>query len=61
MDMSCFADCNSQSLVMRVPYDFAVEMLSRLPPSERKDELLRRMKIAATRSKAFSKLLQSFD
>lgn len=28
MNMSCFADCGSECLVMRVPYQVAVKMLS---------------------------------
>ena len=47
--MSCFADCGSECLVMRVPYQVAVKMLEGLPNGADKDELRKRMEIAARR------------
>lgn len=58
MNMSCFADCGSECLVMRVPYQVAVKMLEGLPNGADKDELRKRMEIAARRSKKFTKHLR---
>lgn len=56
--MSAFVDCGSQSIVLRVPYKLAVDMLTHCPPSDDKNELLSRVNIAASRSKILSKLLK---
>ena len=56
--MSAFVDCGSQSIVHRVPYKLAVDMLKYCPPSNDKDQLLSRVKIAAARSKLLSQLLK---
>ena len=56
-NMSCFADCASECLVMRVPYTLAVKMLDGLNDSDEKRELFDRMSIAARRSKKFSGVL----
>ena len=56
--MSVFVDCAGQSLVMRVPYKFAVEMIFNSPECSDKDELKAKMKTAANRSRELTKLLK---
>lgn len=55
--ISCFADCGSECLVLRVPYELAVEMVASLPEGNSKEQLLHRMEIASRRSKKFHNLL----
>lgn len=55
--ISCFADCGSESLVMRVPYDVAASMIEHMPDSVYKDELIRRARIASRRSKLLKSAL----
>jgi len=57
MEISCFADCGSKSLVLRMPYDLAVELLKNLPDSKRKNELKEKMEWASRRSHEFAELL----
>ena len=56
--MSAFVDCGSQSIVLRVPYKLAVEMLKHCPPSNDKEQLLSRVNIAARRSNILYQLLK---
>lgn len=44
---------------MRVPYELAVTLLKNCPPSAEREELIHWLKIAATRSKKFNKLLEN--
>lgn len=53
MKISAFADCNSETVVIRIPYELAVTLIKNCPPTEEREELIRWMKIAATRSKKF--------
>lgn len=39
--ISIFTDCNSNNLVMRVPYHIAVEMIFNLHDCKEKDELMK--------------------
>lgn len=50
--LSAFVDCDSQSIIMRVPYSLAADMLKHCPSSPDKDELLKRVEIAARKSKS---------
>ena len=57
--MSAFVDCDSQSVVLRVPYDLAVALLEHCPECDDKRELIRRVGITARRSAKFRELLKS--
>lgn len=57
--LSAFVDCDSQSIIMRVPYSLAADMLKHCPPSPDKDELLKRVEIAARKSKSLRAALTS--
>ena len=39
MKISAFVDCNSESIVLRIPYEMVVDMLLLLPETEDKKEL----------------------
>lgn len=56
--MSAFADCGSQSIILRVPFELAADMLKHCPPSKDKDELQQKMLIAARKSKKLTALLK---
>ncbi len=56
-NISCFADCGSECLVMRVPYDIAATMIENMPDSDSKDELIQRAMIASRRSKLLKSAL----
>ncbi|MBR1579764.1 MAG: hypothetical protein IJ668_04625 [Selenomonadaceae bacterium] len=56
--MSVFVDCNSQALVMRVPYELAVEMIKNCPECPDKNELANRVRAAAGRSRKLTELLR---
>ena len=58
MKISAFADCNSETIVLRMPYELAISLIKDCPPTEEREELIRWVKIAASRSKKFSKLLE---
>ena len=58
MRISAFVDCDSESIVVRMPYELIVEVLCTLPESEDKNELVKRVTIASKRSSKLSKLLR---
>lgn len=58
MRISAFVDCDSESIVVRMPYELIVEVLCTLSESEDKDELVYRVNIASKRSNKLSKLLR---
>lgn len=58
MKISAFVDCNSESIVLRVPYTMAVDMLLTLPDTEDKDELKQRIIYASARSNKLRDLLE---
>lgn len=58
MRISAFVDCDSESIVVRMPYELIVEVLCILPESEDKNELVYRVNIASKRSNKLSKLLR---
>lgn len=55
--ISCFADCGSECLVMRVPYDIAATMIENMPDSDAKNEIILRAMIASRRSKLLKSVL----
>lgn len=61
MRISTFVDCDSESIVVRIPYELIVEVLCTLPESEDKGELVYRVNIASKRSNKLSKLLRKVD
>ena len=61
MNFSAFADCNSETVVMRMPYAFAATLIKNCPPSQERAELIRWLKMAATRSKKFSQIVDEMD
>lgn len=58
MKISAFVDCDSQSIVLRIPYEMAVDMLLTLPDTDDKEELKQRVITASARSKKLRELLE---
>ena len=58
MKISAFTDCDSQSIVLRVPYEMVVDMLLTLPDTDDKEELKQRVITASARSKKLRELLE---
>lgn len=58
MRISAFVDCDSESIVVRMPYELIVEVLCTLSESEDKNELVHRVTTASKRSNKLSKLLR---
>ena len=54
--ITAFTDCNSESIVIRMPYSLIVEILQNCDSPER-GELLEKVKIAAHRSNKLTQLL----
>ena len=61
MRISAFVDCDSESIVVRMPYELIVEVLCTLSESEDKNELVHRVTTASKRSNKLSKLLRKVD
>ena len=59
--ITAFTDCDSESIVLRVPYKLAVDMAQYLPSSEDKEELLEKMRRASLRSNKLSNLLKDLN
>ena len=57
MRITAFTDCDSESIVVRMPYEMIVEVLWLLPNSPDRDELLQKVRIAARRSNKLTKML----
>lgn len=55
--ISCFADCGSECLIMRVPYDIAATMMKNMPESDAKNQLIERVRVASRRSKILKSAL----
>ena len=55
--ISAFTDCDSESIVIRLPYELLVQILKILPPTDMYSELRDRIKIAAHRSNKLAGLL----
>ena len=49
--ISVFVDCDSESLVMRVPYELAADLIANCPPSDDLKELREWLLRASARSK----------
>ena len=58
LKITAFADCGSQSIILRLPYELAADMLIHCPPSKDKEELQQKMLIAARKSKTLTALLK---
>lgn len=56
-NISCFADCGSECLIMRVPYDIAATMMKNMPESDAKNQLIERVRVASRRSKILKSAL----
>lgn len=54
--ITAFTDCNSESIVIRMPYSLIVKILQNCDSPEH-DELLEKVKIAAHRSNKLTKML----
>lgn len=60
MQITAFTDCNSDSIVIRMPYSLIVEILQNCNLSER-DELMEKVRIAAYRSSKLTQMLSRFS
>jgi hypothetical protein len=58
--ITAFTDCNSESIVIRMPYSLIVEILQNRNLSER-DELMEKVRIAAYRSSKLTQMLSRFS
>ena len=58
--ITAFTDCNSESIVIRMPYSLIVEILQNCDSPER-DELLEKVKIAAHRSNKLTQMLSEIQ
>lgn len=57
--ITAFADCNSESIVVRLPYEMIVHIIQLLPVSPEQEELTERVKVAAHRSNKLTEMLKS--
>ena len=58
--ITAFADCNSESIVIRMPYNMIVEILQNCDLSER-DELLKKVRRASSRSSKLTHMLSKLN
>ena len=58
--ITAFADCNSESIVIRMPYNMIVEILQNCNLSER-DELLEKVRWASSRSSKLTHMLSKLN
>lgn len=59
LDITCFADCYSSTIVMRVPYEMAIDLLMDYQgDKENKEKLHEKMDIASRMSSKFNRLLR---
>lgn len=58
--ITAFTDCNSESIVIRMPYSLIVEILQNCNLSER-DELMKKVRTAAYRSSKLTQMLSKFS
>lgn len=59
--ITAFTDCASQDIVIRVPYELAIQLVANAPDSDDKQELIYRMHIASQRSPVFKKMLVDWN
>lgn len=57
--ITAFTDCNSESIVVRLPYEMIVQIIQLLPVSPEQEELTERVKVAAHRSNKLTEMLKS--
>ena len=57
--ITAFADCNSESIVVRLPYEMIVQIIQLLPVSPEQEELVERVRVAAHRSNKLTEMLKS--
>ena len=58
--ITAFTDCNSESIVIRMPYNMIIEILQNCDLSER-DELLKKVRRASSRSSKLTKMLSEIN
>ena len=58
--ITAFTDCNSESIVIRMPYNMIVEILQNCNFSER-DELLEKVRWASSRSSNLKHMLSKLN
>lgn len=58
-NISTFADCGSNTVSIRIPNEFLVEILNSLDDSEYKQELLKRLEFSARRCKELHEVLKN--
>ena len=58
LKMSAIVDCGSATVILRLPFVLAAQMLKNCPESADKEELMSRVKAASARSKEFSRLIK---
>lgn len=57
--ITAFTDCDSKSIVLRVPYEVAIDIIKHLPPSESRNELVEKIRRASYRSSILSNMLKN--
>lgn len=57
--ITAFTDCNSESIVVRLPYEMIVQIIQLLPVSSEQNELTERVRVAAHRSNKLTEMLKS--
>ena len=55
---AAISDCNSQSILLRMPFELAATMLMNCPDCKEKAELMKYVEYAAGRSKKFAEALK---
>ena len=58
--ITAFADCNSESIVIRMPYNMIIEILQNCNFSER-DKLLEKVRMASSRSSKLTHMLSQLN
>lgn len=58
--ITAFTDCNSESIVIRMPYNMIIEILQNCNLSER-DELLEKVRRASSRSSKLTHMLSKLN
>lgn len=58
--ITAFTDCNSESIVIRMPYNIIVEILQNCNFSER-DKLLEKVRMASSRSSKLTHMLSKLN
>lgn len=57
--ITAFTDCDSKSIVLRVPYGLVIDIIQYLPPSQNRDELIEKVRRASYRSSMLSNMLKN--